>query len=345
MSVIGRLLRTTTNDSPKAGALRILPNMASVAFGLAGLSEVWRVAAPLLGVPVAVADVILAIAAAVWLAHAAAYFAQGWRTLAADWHDPVLAPFLALVVITPMLLASGLSHSAFAAGRVLVVVFLVLTAVVAALMMGDWIVGRLDQDCIHPGYFLPSVAGGFVGAYAAWVVHLTLVAEVSFGMGVLSWLLLGSNVMYRLFFRPTLPPMLLPTLAIEVAPPTVAGVAWFAISGGSTGLVSRVLAGYAIFMVLVQIRLVPVYARLRFSVGFWSFSFAYSALAADAMLWIALGRPSGATAWAITVLALITLLDAAIAARSILAIARGEFFPRSGLPSYSEAADPSAASE
>lgn len=38
-------------------------------------------------------------------------------------------------------------------------------------------------------------------------------------------MLLGSLVLNRLFFNRALPPALMPTLAIELAPPAVAGLA------------------------------------------------------------------------------------------------------------------------
>jgi tellurite resistance protein len=53
-------------------------------------------------------------------------------------------------------------------------------------------------------------------------------------------------VLNRLFFRQALPPALVPTLAIEVAPPVVGGLAWFAINGGKIDFVAAMLGGYAI---------------------------------------------------------------------------------------------------
>jgi tellurite resistance protein len=326
MSAISGLWRKHGTGRPGRPVVQIPPNTASVAFGLAGLSGVWRAAAALISVPIAVANVILIIAAVVWLLQAFGYLAQGPRTVVRDWQDPVLSPFLALIVITPMLLGAGLSHVALAAGRVVVIIFLILTIMVGGLMTGEWIVEHLDPEALHPGYYLPTVAGGFVAAYAAAVVHLHAVAEVCFGLGIVCWLMLGSNVLYRLFVHIPLTLPIVPTLAIEVAPPVVAGFAWFAVSGGSTGIVSRLLAGYAILMIFAQLRFIPVYARLRFGVGFWAFSFSYAAVALDATLWLTFGRPPGARAWGTVVLVLITALITAIAARTIVALGRGEFF-------------------
>ena len=41
----------------------------------------------------------------------------------------------------------------------------------------------IDPDSVHPGYFLPTAAGGLIGANVAFQVHLHALAEASFGIG------------------------------------------------------------------------------------------------------------------------------------------------------------------
>ncbi|HEX8767950.1 MAG TPA: hypothetical protein VF714_06240 [Jatrophihabitans sp.] len=53
----------------------------------------------------------------------------------------------------------------------------------------------------------------------------------------------------------------------------VAGSAWFAINGAQPGALALGLAGYAVLMALVQLRLIPVSRRVPFGPGWWSFSF------------------------------------------------------------------------
>src|ERR1700749_4115254 len=122
-----------------------------------------------------------------------------------------------------------------------------------------------------------------MGANAAAQVDLHAVAEASFGVGVISWVLLGSVIMYRLFSRPPLPDALVPTMAIELGIPAVAGSAYFAVAGPTANFMAFALGGYAVLMALVQVRLIPVYLRLSFTPGFWSFAFAYAAAASDAL--------------------------------------------------------------
>lgn len=310
----------------------IAPSWFGIPFGLAGLGQAWHAAGPVLGIASAVPDAVFILAAGVWLGLAAAYAVQGPRGILADLRDPVLNPFPSLALITPMMLGAALSAVAFTAGRVLVIVFLVATVVLGGWLTGQWSTGALDTDALHPGYYLPTVAGGLVGGGAAAQVRLHTLAEASFGIGIISWLLIGSLLLNRLSVRPMLPPPLVPTLAIESAPPAVAGVAYFALTGGTADFAAAALGGFAVLMAIAQLRFVPMYARLRFSPGFWSFTFAYASGATDALLWLTATRPPGAAAYAIVVISLITALIAGIAARSVLAVARGQLPARPPTP-------------
>jgi tellurite resistance protein len=60
-----------------------------------------------------------------------------------------------------------------------------------------------------------------------------------------------------------------PTLAIEVAPPALAGLAYLAITHGRVDAVALALGGFTTLTVIVQLRLIPVYRRLAFGPAFW----------------------------------------------------------------------------
>ncbi|HEX4831784.1 MAG TPA: hypothetical protein VH478_11905 [Trebonia sp.] len=306
------------------GWRRFPPNLFAIPFGLAGLAEAWDAAGPTLRTPTAVPDAVSVIAALAWVTLLACYGAQGTAGALADFRDKTLSPFMSLAPITGMLLAVTLPAHALAAGQALVVVFLVATLAFGGLLTGEWIVARLDYDAAHPGYFLPTVAGGLVGAFCAAEVHLHGLAVASFGIGLLSWLLVGSTILNRLFFHPWLPSALVPTLAIELAPPAVAGIAYFALTGGRTDWPAQALAGYAALMVLVQVRLLPRFAALRFTPAFWAFTFSWAAIATSALEWIALRNPPGATACATLILTVITAFIGYTAGRTVLLIVRGQ---------------------
>ncbi len=80
--------------------------------------------------------------------------------------------------------------------------------------------------------------GADQGAESQGKVH------VLFGLGVTSFVVLTSIISLRLYVVPTLlPPLLLPTIAIELAAPVVAGNSWFAIHGGKVDTPAAVLGG------------------------------------------------------------------------------------------------------
>jgi tellurite resistance protein len=306
---------------------RVPPNLFSIALGIAGLAQAWDAAGPLLRTPQAIPDALSILDAALWLVLVGAYLAQGPRIVLADLRDPVLSPFVPTSALTAMLLAADLAKDAFAAGRVLVIVFLAVTVGIGGWLTGQWMTGGIEPDSVHPGYFLPTAAGGLIGADAAAQVHLHALAEASFGIGVICWVLLGSTILNRLFSRPALPSALAPTMAIELGVPAVAGSAYFALAGRTVSLMACVLGGYAVLMAVVQVRLIPVYCRLSFTPGAWSFAFAYAAAAADALVWLVISKPPAATGYAIAVIALLTAFVSWIAFRTVVLAVRRQLLP------------------
>ena len=309
---------------------RVPPNFFAIPFGLAGLGVVWRAMAASYGAPAAMPDALLALAASVWLLLVVCLIARSPRQVAAGISDSVLSPFFALVFIVPIVIAGGIATDAPSLAKGLFIAAVIPAALIGGWLTGQWIAGDVDEAKAHPGYFLPTVAGGFLAAQVASHVGLRSVGMLCFGVGMVCWFVLGSVVLSRLLFRTALPAPLVPTLAIEVAPPAVAGGAYFALHGLRADTVSYALAGYAVLMVLVQLRLLPLYLRLRFAPGFWAFTFSWCAVAILALRWIELEHPAGQRLLAWLVCSAATVLVGGIAMRTVLEAARGELVPPPG---------------
>jgi tellurite resistance protein len=331
-ALIGAQHERTVPASQMSSTPRSIPlNFFGIPFGLLGLGDCWLVAATFGLVPVAIGRVLVAVAVAVWVVVGAAHL-RGMRahrvTLGDELADPVAGPFASLAVITPMLAAADalypLSHSA---GAVVVDVLIVATVVLAGWFTGQWIYRPLELAKVHPGYFLPSVAGGFVASASAGLVGQLGLAQVLFGLGMLSWIVLGSIVLGRLVLGPSLPAALMPTIAIEVAPAGVATFAAFVIDGHRVETVVRLLAGYGLLMVIAQPRLLPAYRRLSFTPSFWAFTFAWAAVVFAGMFWLGVTHPTGWRAESYVALALISVFIGAIAVRTVVALKRGQLLP------------------
>ena len=308
---------------------RITPNLFGISFGLTGLGEVWATAARLYDVPANVADVLFLLAAVVWAGTLALYLhhitvARRWGT---ELLDPVFAPFVALTGIVPMLLGVALSVHAHPAGIAVTAVSLAFTLALGGALIGQWIVEDLSLAQWHPGYFLPTVAGGYLGSECLAALGHDDLARLLFGYGSVSWLVLGSILLQRMFVEARLPGPLLPTMAIQMAPPVVAGAAWFAINGDRVDGLALGLAGYAMLMAFVQVRLVPVFRAAPFGPGWWAFSFSYAAVFLDAIHWLAAEDVPHGRTWTYLLLAVVTGSIAALAVRTVVALSQGRFLP------------------
>ena len=312
-------------------ARRIPLNLFGIPFGLAGLAGTWLVMAHERRVPIAVANVLLSLSALVWVIVLAAYTRYALTDRGAfkrDLLDPIGSPFASLIVITPMLLgAEGLYPHAATAGRAVVYVFIALTVVLGGWFTGQWIYGPLEVDKIHPGYFLPTVAGGFIASAAAATVGQQRLGFVMFGLGGICWLVLGSIMLARLMLRPLPPTPLLPTIAIEVAPAAVASIAWLALHGDHLDVVTELLGGYSLLMVLAQLRLLPAYLRLPFMPSTWAFTFSFAAVATTGIHWLNDLRPAGCRAFEYALLTLITAFIGGIGMRTLIAVSRRQLLP------------------
>ncbi|MGX7677520.1 SLAC1 family transporter [Jatrophihabitans sp. DSM 45814] len=310
---------------------RIPLNLFAIPFGLAGLAGSWLIVTHYGHAPVAIGDGLLALSALTWLVvliSYARYVSSQPSVFARDLTDAMAGPFASLAVITPMILAAeGIYPHGAGTGRLLLDVFLVLTVLLGAWFTGQWIYGPLEVDQFHPGYFLPTVAGGLIASAGAAEVGQRRLAEIMLGLGALCWAALGSIILGRLLFRPLLPKPLLPTLAIEIAPAAVGSLAYFALNGDHVDAVAAIVGGYGLLMVLAQLRLLPLYISLPFAAGTWAFAFSWAAVATTGLHWLNDQQPSGYRIYEYVLLGAITTLVGGIAVRTIVAVARRQLLP------------------
>lgn len=171
------------------------------------------------------------------------------------------------------------------------------------------------------------MAGGYLASAGAATLGQPRLAGMMFGLASISWVVLGALVLGRLVFRPPLPPALVPTLAIEVAPSALAGVAWLSMNGGRVDAVVAGLLGYGLLMLLAQLPVLPAYRRLTFTAGSWAFTFPAAAVATAALHWLTVTDPAGAGTWSGLALSAGTLPVVMVGARTLIALRRGDLRP------------------
>ncbi|CAA9267796.1 MAG: hypothetical protein AVDCRST_MAG52-3019 [uncultured Blastococcus sp.] len=318
---------------PRAGRRgarhRLTANLFGIPLGLAGVAQCWAVAHDLGTAPTWPADVLWVITAAVWLLVAGAYYARHHRPadLARELADPTFGPFVAVSAIVPMMLGAAVARQLPTVGHVVFLVALVLTLVAGGWLSGQWILSETTLAQWHPGYFLPTVGGGLIAAGLSAGFGDRWLAQVMFGYGTVCWIVLGSIILTRLFTQPQLPVPLRTTIAIEMAPPVVAGIAWFRINGGQVDAIALGLAGYALLMAMIQIRLIPLFRTVPFGPGWWAFSFPYAATVAYALQWLSVQPVTGVHTWTWAFLVIVTAGAAVLAGRTVMALVGDRFLP------------------
>jgi tellurite resistance protein len=307
---------------------RILPlNLFAVPLGLSGLGGAWSAAASSLDAPAWPSGLLFAVAALAWLVFSALYILSGIRrggTFGIDLRHPVSGPFAAYIPVIGILLAAHYGSVIPAAAPWLVGIFVGALAVVAAQLISHWISEGLPQDALHPGYFLPVVAGSFIASIGLSSIGAHPAAIAAFGVGIFFWLVIGTIVTGRLITGARYPLPLVPTMAVLLAPPATGGVAWFLLSGGLPNAIQDALAGVLLIMLLVQLMLIRQYVKVPFSLTYWTFTFPIAASCNYIVRWMAVLRFPGWQAIAWSALALGTAVILVIAVRSIVFALRRE---------------------
>lgn len=306
-------------------AVRVPLNAFSPAFGLSGLAGTWTAAARGLGAPAGIGTALWFVAGLTWLVTTARYLARpgGTRAILTDLRHPAVGPFAALFAIVGLLLGGRLAVSAPRVGEVVVWAMAAIAVLYAAWFLAQVFLGGGTLDAVHGGHLLPTVAAALISGQSLAVVGARHVAVGAWAVGILFWIVVGAVILARLAFRPALPDSLVPTLAILSAPPAVAGNAWFALNGGTADVVEELLLGTFILLMIVQVFLVPRYARLTFGLSFWALTFTAASSATFALRWLVLAAPPGHVVWSWAVVAAATGLIGWIAARSGLLVVRG----------------------
>lgn len=296
-----------------------------IPLGLAGLGGVWSAGRAGLGVPVWPEELLFGASSAIWLALTAAYLMRGWRRKGAfqsDLKHPGSGPFASLIPLVGILLAAHYNEHLPAPGAWALFAFVAALAVVATQLLAHWVTGGVSMQSIHPGYFLPVVAGPFVASIGFTTVGAPEAALAAFGAGAFFWLVVGTVVTVRLMTGGPLPVSAVPALSAYLAAPATASVAWHVSHPGGAGSLQLGLAGVLVMMLLMQVLLIGVYRELPFSTLFWVFTFPVATTSNYAVRWFTSSAVPGREIYAWAVLALSSVFVLVIAARTVAGLIR-----------------------
>lgn len=322
--------RSPRSRSDQESDLSADRQLFGIPFSLAGLAQCWTTAHALVSAPDWPSHFLWTINGLIYLVLLVAYLVNVAKTdrSRTEMSDLTFGPFTALILILPMLLAVAFADYLPRGGTAILLLTVALNVVYGGWLSGQWIVQDTPLERWHPGYFLPTVAGPLLAANGCANLGFDGLARLLLGYGLICWLTLGAIILARLFTRPALPTPLVPTLAIELAPPVVAGTAWFAINGNKPDTVAYLLAGYAMLMVIVQIRLIQLFVTVPFVAGIWAYGFSYTAGFTYSIHWFDAEQIPARLPLTYSLLGVISAGIAALAIPTVMALNRGTFIPR-----------------
>ena len=301
-----------------------------IVLGLAGLGASWRIAATLWPVPQPIGEAITLTAVAVWAVLLILYAAKWiWARAEglAEFRHPVLCCFVGIVPVSTALIGTAIRPYALHLAEALAAVGIVGQLIFGLYRTGQLWMGGRDPTTTTPVLYLPTVAGSFVSAITLSAFGHPDWGAPFFGVGVLSWLAIESVLLHRLYTVIELPPPLRPTLGIQLAPPAVGCSAYLSITSGPPDLFAQALIGYALFQLLLMIRLLPWIVRQPFAPSYWAFTFGLSALAISFLRFVERGATGPIPLAAPYVFSAVSLAIGGIAAGTLWLMLRGRLLP------------------
>ncbi len=175
---------------------------------------------------------------------------------------------------------------------------------------------------INPAWFIPAV-GNVLVPVAGVPLGYVDISWFFFSTGIMFWVILFAIIFNRILFHEPIDARLLPTLFILIAPPAVGFISYVRLTGAVDSF-AHVLYDAALFLTFLLLLQFSRFAKLKFFLSWWAYSFPLAAISIASMLMF---EKSGNAAYqwiGAGLLLLLSLVVAYISVRTLLAMLRHE---------------------
>ena len=316
--------------APGRPMLEYLPvGLFGSVMGLTGLSVAWRLAHLRYGAPEWIALGIAVVAVLAFVLVLAAYAikaATAFDAVRNEFRHPIAGNLFGTILISLLLLPIVLAPFAHRIAQILWIIGAAGMFVFAWFIISRWMSDRQQVAHATPAWIIPLV--GLLDVPLALPalglppMHGLMVLALA--VGLFFAVPLFTLILSRLLFEPPLPDALKPSLLILVVPFAV-GYSAYTVTFGQTDQLAEALYMLTLFVLAVllgQLRNLPLCCPFR--VSWWAVSFPLAACSIAALRFAA-ARPGVITdAIAMVLLALATLVIAALLGRTLFGIGKGE---------------------
>lgn len=194
-----------------------------------------------------------------------------------EFDHPVKLHFFPAFSISLLLLSIAFLHVSEEVATVLWAVGTPLHLVFSFAVISIWIRNaNFHPEHLNPAWFIPVVGNILVPVAGVHILPGSYL-WFFFSIGIIFWLMLVTLLLNRTIFFKAMPEKLVPTFFIMIAPPAV-GVISYVLQTGSVDPFAYVLYFFALFLALLFLANAPMFAKIRFALSWWAYSFPLAAL-------------------------------------------------------------------
>ncbi|WP_456403942.1 SLAC1 anion channel family protein [Thiolapillus sp.] len=252
----------------------------SMIMGMAGLTIAWEKAHQVLGLSAQPAHILILITCAIFVVLLLIYSSKILRyrrAVSTELHNPVKLNFFPAVSISLLLISIALLPVAPGMAEPLWLAGMGLHLLITLYVMRVWIHHEhFEIHHINPAWFIP-VVGNVLVPIAGTHLGYYEISWFFFSIGMIFWIVLFTIIFYRVLFHQPMPAKLLPTLFILIAPPAVGFLSYTALTGELDAF-GRVLYFVALFLTILLITQIGYFAKLKFFLSWWAYSFPLAAI-------------------------------------------------------------------
>ena len=183
--------------------------------------------------------------------------------VSAELNHPVKRSFFATISVSLIMLSIIFLESSPQISKYLLFIGMLAHLFFTLYILSVWIMHeKIDVKHKNPAWFIPVVGNILVPIPAMAHFHVD-VSWFFFSIGFILWIVLFTIFIYRSIFHQPLPEKLLPTFFILIAPPSIAFIAYFKITGELDGF-AKVIYFFALFTTLLLFFNARSFARIKF---------------------------------------------------------------------------------
>ncbi len=239
----------------------------------------------------------------------------------AEFDNPVRLHFFPTFSISFLLLAIAFLHTSHDLATAFWAIGTPLHLVFSFAVVSIWIRNaNFHPEHLNPSWFIPIVGNILVPIAGVFILPGSYL-WFFFSIGIIFWLMLVTLLLNRTIFFKAMPEKLVPTFFIMIAPPAI-GVISYVLLTGAVDPFAYVLYFFGLFLALLFFVNAAVFARIRFALSWWAYSFPLAALSiSSALLFLRTGEDYFRSLTFI-LFAILTAVIASLLARTAVCVKR-----------------------